>query len=231
MASQSRPPVIAIEGLDGSGKSHTTRQAALHLSEAHPHHRINVLDSDGVHVISHGQIIESHFGFIEQLKPNDSMPKLGKVALLGAFFGARRYTEHIGRSYGRTDLVLSVRDSLRIDPATYLAVLNQRMGHISPQHRLEWLDHTTRLTPPDVVVYLNAETAQVGSILAQRPNPDYFETPERLQTAHDELERVIYTHGQLFGSALLAFEALQPQTIDNLTSELERFLGHTAVAA
>lgn len=216
-------PRILIESIDGSGKTTTAIGAAQKLSEAYSSSTIKVVDSNGVYFYRNGNLEGRHMENLANLEPHQNSSKIVKIAKLGAFTVGRRMADSI--LTGNADLVVSVRDPFRIDPATYSPIyMPSIFKRFTTESRLRLFDKLTWAPHPQEIIHLHADASSVLSNLNERPQKDEQDTPENLQYAVNELGLVIQGYQRLFGSKAVNVEALKPQTIDEVAEHIEPVL-------
>lgn len=134
-----------VRGLDGSGKSTAARATAFALSAAHPRAKIAVTDSTGRYLFCGGKVVSHRVQHLYKLKPghDGSALKTGREIL--AYGLSRRLINSPGHfGVGDAELLISVRDPHRIDPAAYAKIYGwQWLSAMSPQRRLRTLDAVT----------------------------------------------------------------------------------------
>lgn len=222
-------PVIAVEGIDGSGKSQTTDHAVRLLSQSYPGRIIRVIDSQGTRSYAGSLVIEDRHPWLERVEHTNVLGKMGRLASLGLFTLGRRAMERRAR-FEDADLVVTVRDSLRIDPAAYAPVLGPRLlGRMSANDRLRLLDRFTRTAPVDHVVHLHTDIAQVLAGLAVREVHDEHETADNLAVLEDSLANVIDAHQVLYGTHASDVEGLLPTSVDEVAAAIEPHLAGAAL--
>lgn len=215
--------LAVIVGLDGSGKSTTARVAAERLSEAYPSKRIKVADSTGLHAYEEGVLKKSYFGKLERLEPCGGVSIMNTCARLGAFTLGRKRVSRQGCR--ETDLLISVRDPDRIEPATYSAIYaNSLAGKISAERRLRFFDRFTRSQYADSIIQLAIDLDPLRDRLLERSagaELDPHESTEKLEIAAAELPAVVDAYNGLFGTDTYEVQALRPDTIDTVAALIE----------
>lgn len=220
-----RAPLVIIGGLDGSGKSTTAQGAAATLSSAYPERRITVTDSNGIYTYHTGNLIDHRSAELEQRKPVTGTSRMRAAFDLGIFAMQRRALNV--RASANSDLVLSVRDPHRIEPALYAGIYGpSRIKELSPYRRLQVIDRVVRLRPAAAVVYLDSsvDTAREARDARQDETMQPHETTQNLQIVADELPYMLGAYSELFQAKGITVAAMQPQTIDQVSASVERYL-------
>lgn len=231
MSGVAQGPIVVVEGIDGSGKSSTAREIVRELSANYPRHLFRLIDSDGISSFNDDQEIEHRFRRLEKLEHTRLKYGVGKLACLGAFTLARRFVEKRGRGGVPADLVVSVRDPLRISPATYAPILSPNLlGRLTPETRLRLLDRTTFLPPADLIVRLHADIVNVVEKLDYRRVHDEHENAADLSIIDQSLDAVLAAHTELFGTPAITVEALQTDTTAQLIGLIEPLIGKTIMS-
>lgn len=227
MKSNYRPTVI-IEGLDGSGKSTSAQAAAQNLSELYPKRSIAVTDSSGFYNYRSGELTDHRYRFIADLKPGVTSSRLESMVRLGAFTLSRQAMDYKGML--GADLLISVRDSHRIEPSTYAKIYAGPLGRLSTRQRLTIFDRLSHSPPADSIIHLqaDAEVALTNVIQRDFTAVDPHESPRNMELVAKELPRVINEYGRLFGAHIFEVEGLQPSTCNTITSSLEPIVARAA---
>lgn len=189
-----RPCRILLEGVDGTGKSTLAHEMALHLTEIHPAAVIRVTDSNGRFTFRNGESPDHTFHNLEHLKPSPDDGRVAAITHLGLFTLGRRL---INARPGAVDMLISVRDPHRIDPAAYMAVYGGALGRLSPQARLQILDLTTAAPYADAIVHLHASENTLPMLT---PLTSPHEAPEHLDTLTQEIPRIVGAYSRLYGT-------------------------------
>jgi hypothetical protein len=221
---------VALEGLDGSGKSTTAHEAVQQLSEAYPKAIMKLTDSDGIYEYVSGEQRMHCFGHIDELGPQQQHRRAGAMMRLGAFAALRMAIDHVGL---RSDLLVGVRDPHRILPATYSSVMFPGLfGRMSTSARLRLFDAAATVRVPDGVVVMQAEVDALLDNMSGRSVVASHEDPEHMAGLHAELPLVIDAFARQFSRPVHTIEALQQDTTENLVMSLEPFVdGRTALGA
>lgn len=201
-----RPCHILFEGVDGTGKSTLALEMALHLTKIHPTAIIRVTDSNGRFTFRNGENTDHTFRNLEHLKPLPDDGRLAAIMHLGSFTLGRRL---INAKPGEADMLISVRDPHRIDPAAYMAVYGGALSRLSPKTRLQILDLTTAAPYADAIVHLHASENTLP-ILTPLTSP--HEAPEHLDTLTREIPRIVDAYSRLYGTPVYDIPARTPAT-------------------
>jgi len=211
---------VVIEGIDGSGKSTAALRAAELLSSTYPESSVKVVDSSGVHKFARGELTETGWDRIEGIIPKATHSKLRSIAQLGAFTTARRMVE--GWLSGSSDLVVSVRDPFRIDPALYATVYEiPGLRRMDLAGRLRFFNRFAMAPHPASVVMLEVDS-DVARTKLNSPALDYHETGEKMAAVAEQLPVAVSEYARLYGCGIAQVKALQGwETASNVAAQLE----------
>lgn len=228
MKNLTRPSIALLEGLDGSGKSTTAQAVAQNISENRPEARIAVADSTGLYLYHCGRLLVHQYGGLLDLEPHSNQGRTSTLAHLGAFALGRKLVDYQGMK--RSDLLISVRDPHRVEPASYSAVYSPLLGKLSTGQRLTVFDAITRAPYAAAIIRLDVPLAAARThIDTNETGFDPHETTEKLAFMAGELPRVIDVYRQRFGAVVTELEGLQPTTADMATAAVEPLLGQSRV--
>lgn len=215
---------MVVEGLDGSGKSYTALHTAQNLSELYPKSRISVADSTGLYDYRAGQVVRHCFGRLAEIEPSVGQGRLQTTARLGAFTVARKLIDVQGLR--RSDLLISVRDPQRVDPATYSPIYHPGIfGKLSAVQRLGIFDRLTQARYPDAIVDLIVSPERAAVLMEQRAEASSpHETPANMETLARELPDVLHAYTELYGVPVVEVEGALAQTVSVATETAERLL-------
>ena len=214
---------MVIEGLDGSGKSYTARHTAQDLSELYPRARIGMADSTGLYDYRAGQLVSHKYPKLECIEPVVGEGRLKTVARLGAFTLTRKLIDYQGLR--RSDLLISVRDPQRVDPATYSTVYHPGIfGRMSAASRLEFFDRFTNAEYPDAIVDLIVSPERAAMLTAERVATSPHETIDSLEKLSIELPAVLHAYTEAYGVPVLEVEGGLKDTVAAATDTAERLL-------
>lgn len=214
---------VVIEGLDGSGKSTTALESAKILSDQFPKLRISVTDSTGLYKFKNGKLRSRRFSTIGDSKPRQDQNRLQRAAQAFKFARLRRHVNRVGE---KADLLISVRDPDRLDPALYASVYaSALMDHVGMKTRLQFFDRLTHAPHASAIILLQtsavAATQHItGRDREQEQELDPHETPVLLEKLREELPEAVHTYERLFGAAALEVDGLRESTIEEVTSLL-----------
>jgi len=223
-----RGNVIIIEGLDGSGKSTAALEAALMLSEQYPEASIDVADSSGLHQFREGRQSDSKFEFVGDQKPTKEMNKLRAAAHLIGFLLVRQHMNNVG---AHSDVLISVRDPDRIDPALYAgAYLSSMLGKLSLENRLKLFDALAIGPHADAVVLLETDLKDVqAKIISRGEANEPHETPEALAKVALELPQSVGLYSELFDANIYSVRGLRPNSSARVAEAVEPYV-HRSVS-
>lgn len=220
-----RAPLVIIGGLDGSGKTTAAQHTARALSGEYPRKRIVVTDSTGMWRFQQGALVEHGAAQLEHHKPMTGASRLRAAVDLGAFTLGRRKLN--ARAVSDADLVISVRDPHRIDPALYAGIYGPSvLKKLPPHRRLALFGAFTRTSPADAVVHLELpfEDARDARVARNDVGMQPHETTQNLRIVADELPEMMAAYGSLFGAACITAAAMQPQTADVISASIEHYV-------
>lgn len=214
-------PTVIIAGLDGTGKSYAAQEAARNISGVYPERTIAVTDSTGFYEFRAGDLTDHRYSRIVDLKPDVNSSKLGSMASLGAFTLSRKVMDYRGML--GSDLLLSVRDSHRIDPATYARVYAGPIGKLSTTRRLAIFDRLSHSPPAETIIHVRVDAQVAIARVQNRDNAtvDRHETPANMGLLAEELPAAVEGYARLFGAHVFDVEGLTNSTVDEITGFLE----------
>lgn len=217
------PEIIVVSGLDGSGKSTSAQNAAAALSKEYIDRQISVLDTDGGTTYLGGLAVKVA-GFVSRCYGLSQMNGPLHTAGTVAYTACRRSLDARHRAgLEGDDVVISVRDVARVDPAVYApeicSVIFKRM---SIGRRFDIFDKTTLLPPADSIIRMRAEVSEVMGSIGLRAVVDPHENPESLKRLDIDLDSANQLHRHRFGTTLHDVSALKgDKTVDDLAALLE----------
>lgn len=230
MNNSERGTLVVIEGLDGSGKSTTAQDSAISLSELYPDASIGVADSTGLYSYQNGELQDHRYSRLIELEPKAGAGKLHTVGALGAFTLARKFVDYQGLK--RSDVLVSVRDPQRVDPAAYSAVYNPGvLGRMSADARLRVFDKVARTGYPDAIIQLttNPELAQANATnLAERDFTCPHEDLEKMAILAEELPLVLRAFSRMFDRPVHEVGGLLPSTVEMTVGKIEPLVARAA---
>ncbi len=214
---------VVVTGVDGSGKSATTADAARQLSGAYPDSDIRVADSTGLFLFRGGEVAASHFRDIDRLEPSSKASKVETIVRMGAFTLTRQAIEYFS-SHSSHSLVIGVRDPFRVDLATYLPVIAQTPPTFTPEHRLKLLNKFTRAAHPSLMALLKVDVSTAHENTTVRDFINQHETPEKIAHAAKEYPQVLDAYYQLHDVPYVEVNALKPNSAELLAMAFEEFV-------
>ncbi len=215
--------LVIIEGLDGSGKSTVAQEVAHVVSEEQPAARVVVTDSTGLYRYKGGELTEHRFSTLAKLEPTDADNTVTTLSKLGIFTTARKYIDHVASH--SSDLLISVRDADRVDPATYASVyLPGLLGKLSAAQRLRFFDHFTHSKYPDAIISLTVSPDDAKANISVREERGHHESDESFTQIAEELPLVLRAFTRLYGTPVHDVEGLKHDTAEHAIVKIEPLL-------
>lgn len=215
--------LVIIEGLDGSGKSTAAQEVAHTVSQERPTAHIAVTDSTGLYKYKNGELTEHRFSTLAKLEPTDADNSVQTLGKLGVFTAARKYVDYVASQ--SSDLLISVRDPDRVDPATYASVyLPGLLGKLSATQRLRFFDRFTYSKYPDAIISLTVSPDDAKANISVREERCHHETDESFTQIAEELPLVLRAFTRLYGTPVHEVEGLKHDTAEHAIVKIKPLL-------
>jgi hypothetical protein len=214
---------VVVTGVDGSGKSATTADAARQLSSAYPDSDIRVADSTGLFFFRGGEVASSRFTSLDRMEPSPKASKLETMVRMGAFTVSRQAIEYFS-SFSSHSLVIGVRDPFRVDLATYMPIIAETPPTLTPERRLKLLNKFTKAVHPSLMALLKVDVVDALHNTAVRDFVNQHETPEKITLAAKEYPKVLDAYYTEYDVPYIEVNALKPNSSELLAMAFEEFV-------